>query len=325
MNCRNIGSDVKSRVSASKEFMFLEVKSRVIAAVLENMGIESMEEIPSDDVLPSNLLEKSEKSQKDFLHSLASNIVDEYILGKDRMEHLLQKSKEQLNLNPGNERATDGRYLCRHPGCPRSFKFDGKSRREHELNHCSQDTGGNKQEIHILRDDLYNYQCCLLDIGMLILNFYDAISMGDGQRIVRCWKYMLLYLRADGGRSRKYALEAFYLLCQCYALLSERGAHQLIWNRFAKTRRGVGGNIPLDLSMEHYNGMLKNILRMLGSNVSDTATIDRYCKALVVNRELISNWDAAFKKFCKSGKHISKFPLRDLEKLVKKLMEDNAL
>ena len=61
------------------------------------------------------------------------------------------------------------------------------------------------------------------------------------------------------------------------------------------------------------------------STVSNTGTIDRYCKALVVNRKLISNWDAAFKKFCKSGRHISKFPIKDLEKLVKKLMENNAM
>ena len=193
---------VRSRVSASKEFLILEVKSRVVAAVLEKIGIESMEDSPSDDVLPSNLLEKSKRAQKDFLYALASNVVDEHILGKDRMEDLLQKSKKQLNLNLEHDRAPDGRYQCRYLGCPRSFKFDGKSRWDHELSHGSQDTSSNKQAKHIVRDDVSNYQCCLLDIGMLILSFYDAVSMGDGQRIIRCWKFMLLYLKADGGHSR---------------------------------------------------------------------------------------------------------------------------
>ena len=62
------------------------------------------------------------------------------------MEDLLQKSKEQLNLNLEHDRAPDGRYQCRYPGCPRSFKFDGKTRWDHELSHGSQDISSNKQK-----------------------------------------------------------------------------------------------------------------------------------------------------------------------------------
>ena len=71
---------------------------------------------------------------------------------------------------------------------------------------------------------------------------------------------MLLYLKADGQRSKKYALEAFYLICQCHALLSKQGAFHCIWNRFAKSQHGIRGNIPLDLALEHYNRMLKNVI-----------------------------------------------------------------
>ena len=43
---------------------------------------------------------------------------------------------------------------------------------------------------------------------------------------------MLAYLIKDGASSRKYALEAFYLLCQTNSLLSPQASHRLIWNRF---------------------------------------------------------------------------------------------
>ena len=45
-------------------------------------------------------------------------------------------------------------------------------------------------------DDVFNYQCNLLDNGLLYINFVDALSEGDGNRIVRSWKSMLLHFYA---------------------------------------------------------------------------------------------------------------------------------
>eukprot|EP00794_Sanderia_malayensis_P021150 gene21150-23228_t len=280
-----------------------------------------------DSSLPANdFSERSEESQKRFLYDLASKVVDKYITHKDHMEDFLNFTKEQLDSGARQTLTGDGRYLCRFPGCTKSFKFDGKSRQDHEASHTENDKVGEKKVSNTkCDDDLYNYQSSFLELSMLIFNFYDAISMGDGNRVIQCWKFMLLYLRADGARSKKYALEGLYLMCQCYALLSERGAHNCIWNRFVKKRKGIGGNIPLDLAMEHYNHMLKNIFHMLGPNVSNKNAIDRYCKALVVNAKLIDNWDCSLKLFRPSGKHFKKFPMEDLKKIVKKLMENHAL
>ncbi len=103
------------------------------------------------------------------------------------------------------------------------------------------------------QDDMFSYQKALLEYGMLILNFWDAISEGDGERIMRCWRSFLLYLRAEGQSTVKYSLEALYLLCQINVLLSPQAAQQLIWDRSVKTKSGLGGNIPLDLQLEFYN------------------------------------------------------------------------
>ena len=67
------------------------------------------------------------------------------------------------------------------------------------------------------------------------------------------------------------------MMCQFYCLLSERGAHRLIWNRFIENFGGLGGNIPLDLGLEHLNRLLKNVLRMLGPNATNHNAVDRYC------------------------------------------------
>lgn len=53
-------------------------------------------------------------------------------------------------------------------------------------------------------------------------------------------------------------------MCQIYALLSPRDAHRLIWNRSVKAKSGLGGNIPLDLALEHYNRVLKQVIKKWG-------------------------------------------------------------
>ena len=35
----------------------------------------------------------------------------------------------QMELN------TDGRFPCRFPGCSKSFQYDGKTRKKHEMSH----------------------------------------------------------------------------------------------------------------------------------------------------------------------------------------------
>ena len=118
------------------------------------------------------------------------------------------------------------------------------------------------------KDDMLSYQLALLEYGMLFMNFSDAISQGDGERIIRCWKFFLLFLKNDGQRSNKYTIEGLTIMCQIYALLLPKDAHRLIWNRSVKAKHGLGGNIPLDLALEHYNRVLKEVIKKMGPNAS---------------------------------------------------------
>ena len=59
---------------------------------------------------------------------------------------------------------------------------------------------------------------------------------------------------------------------------------QLTWNRFSETKNGPGGNIPLDLALEYHNRLIKTMMRNLGPNAASSKALDRYCKALEVNK-----------------------------------------
>ena len=116
----------------------------------------------------------------------------------------------------------NNRYQCRYEGCQKSLAKYGKRMKDHEANHNPPILEIVEQSVIIdttssdeRQDDMFSYQKALLEYG---------ISEGDGERIMRCWQFFLLYLRAGGQSTTKYSLEALYLMCQINILLSPQAA-----------------------------------------------------------------------------------------------------
>ena len=87
-----------------------------------------------------------------------------------------------------------------------------------------------RQSLKETDDGVYNYARVLCHIAALVLEFTDAWSEGDGERVLRCWKIFMLHFYAE--RRMKYALEALRLQFQ-FATLSPDLVHQLTWGRLA--------------------------------------------------------------------------------------------
>ena len=121
-------------------------------------------------------------------------------------------------------------------------------------------------------DDAFNYNCSLLTDCFLFFNFLDGIKEGDGVRMVRQYKYFMLYCKAYGSSSTKYALESLYqFFFQIYALLSPRDSERFIWKRFVNNSGKGGSNIPLDEDSEHSNNFIKQGIRNLRPNFTEKA------------------------------------------------------
>ena len=322
-------SDVSAAANACRRFFILEVEARVVAATLNVLGMSKLCERPTQNAIPNGLENDSPKSEKKaYLHKVASLVVDLFIVDKKRNQEIEQSCLHLDEEQKKNVVNSDGRYMCRHPGCQKTFAHDGKKRREHEEQHnppvTKPETVKKDEKETVLNDgdDMLAYQRSLLEYGVLLLNFWDAISEGDGQRVVRCWKFFLLYLKHDNGSS-KYSLEALYLMFQIYALLSPRSSHQLMWNRFIKNKSGMGGNIPLDLQLEFFNKAVKEAIKKLGPAASQKS-LDRICHSLRTTMELMANFDNNLLVRKRSGDHIKQSTKGDLEKIVKELLEQKA-
>lgn len=167
-------------------------------------------------------------------------------------------------------------------------------------------------------DGVFNYSSTVLNDGLLLLKFRDAVHFGGGPRVIRCWKFMLLHWRY--AKHTKYSLEALHLLAAVNATATERIAHELIWCGFINTRGVPGGNMPIDLYMEHLNRTLKDYLKGLGANVSE-ATIIQTSKSLRSLMEVTSHFDSICDIHPESIYHTCKRYEKDLDMVIEELIQ----
>ena len=137
-------------------------------------------------------------------------------------------------------------------------------------------------------DGVHEYTVNLLGMGCLYMEFADAIKEGDGDRVIRCWRYLLPVFKSSDRKN--YSIEAFNLLNQYEYQLTPRQSAQLAWNRFINTNGVRGRNIPCDLHQEHLNRICKRAIRHLGANQTETA-ITRAGKVLGTLYPVLMQYD----------------------------------
>ena len=113
------------------------------------------------------------------------------------------------------------------------------------------------------RDYIHEYAKEIISLGVLYMEYQDAIREGDGNRVFNCWKYLMIIFKATGRKN--YALEAFTLLAQYERFLPPRQSKQLKFSRFVNVHGRPGCNVSCDLYMEHLNKMVKSCMQVATS------------------------------------------------------------
>ena len=75
-------------------------------------------------------------------------------------------------------------------------------------------------------------------------DFIDARKHGKGKRILKLYKFLLLYFKVDS--RTKYSYQTLHLLAQVSFLLPPALSHELTWNRFLNTKGGIDTNVELE-------------------------------------------------------------------------------
>ena len=89
-------------------------------------------------------------------------------------------------------------------------------------------------------------------------------------------------------------------------------------------KTGLGGNIPIDLAMEHYIRIVKLLKRKLGSNQNNKQTLRQYMKALGFTKVLLEDFDESTCIIQQSGRHTNRSSAKDKAKIVEELVKARA-
>ena len=149
-------------------------------------------------------------------------------------------------------------------------------------------------------DGVVNYCKNALGLCYLAKDFVDARKRGDGERICRLYKYLLLYYKLDG--RTKYSYQTIHMLAQINFLLPPGLAHELKWNRFVNNNGYPDSNIELDRELEHRNEYFKEDLKSYRGKITEKS-IDRCSKSYNVMQNIIKNFDDISFNKRPTGKH----------------------
>ena len=248
-----------------------------MAAAMHFFSMSTLEDTPHTNAIP---LAKGEQKWS-MLKLVLTKLVQRYVL-VDEAANLTAVPQEPASssvvgqCNPHAIRiATEHNYAMTHQFAPEHVLTQKKKRKTRRLpqwlQRCTDEIATPYAMQKTSPDGVFNYASAVLNDGLLLMELRDAIHEGDGPRIIRCWKFMLLHWKHAG--HTKYAYEEIELICSIHAAASSRIAHELLWCRVVNTRGGPGNNIPVDLFLEHLNRTLKDYIRSVGPNVSSSTTV----------------------------------------------------
>ena len=149
-------------------------------------------------------------------------------------------------------------------------------------------------------DQVFSYAQQIISLGCFYLEFCDGVKEGDGERVLRCWKYLLPIFLASGRTN--YSREAVNLLYQLQYALSPRLSYEVMYTRFINVHGHQGKNIPADLHMEHLNKLAKDAIKGLRSNKTEKAIV-RVGRALGTIFPVLLNFDEENNITLPSGAH----------------------
>ena len=175
--------------------------------------------------------------------------------------------------------------------------------------------------VHSSKDHVYNYARQLCHFSSLVMEFTDAWSEGDGERIIRGWKFFLPHFFANG--RTKYALQALRLQLQLMTLQPTL-VHQLTWGRFVNTQGGKGHNLPCDLHNEHVNRVFKEVVANMGSNFTQSSST-RVARCITSLNIISQKFDDQCSVPKESSRHTTKGDGDDVHKVAAVVLENDIL
>lgn len=248
VNNSNAKKDALNFYTAVKEFFNMHLDVYIVAATMTFWDMKSI----NDKVVPDEVRHGDSSVQREWLHQEVIKMVEHFAMQK------LPTIDQDI--------VSCVHYQCRGDNCTKVFPLKAV-RKQHEASKhglgCLDQPSSEASSSGNKEDHKFNYGCVTISLGLLLRNADDAVREGDGERIIRVWKFLMPLFKLHN--HQKYALAALRMQAEMYSLLTGSLAHELKWNRTVSNHGGRGRHLSRDLRLEHINKVAKESLKSQGA------------------------------------------------------------
>lgn len=180
INRRNVGKgkEVKHQVNEVEDFLDLVIRCHLVAAAMHHFGMSSVSDCPSANGFPSNIAELPDNKRKSLFYKKMTKIIDDYAVPRKYVHSTSVTSGEprqaEIDTNPHLQRILLEHRYCK-AGCvsavpqrhlPITIRY--VLPRPHAAQAIKPATP----------DGVFDYASAVLNDGLLLLEFKDAIREG---------------------------------------------------------------------------------------------------------------------------------------------------
>ncbi|XP_061179502.1 uncharacterized protein LOC133188137 [Saccostrea echinata] len=289
----SVNGNVKSRFKAHEDFVILFGRALLCHFYLEYFDMESTDDNPrkNADCIPPNVTQTQKKKREAVFNEVMQNVLKE-IFGTQSFQEESEKRKWiYLDINGDTQKVPiEEGYATFHIQCDKQYKVQiPKSRLDQGKVIVLNMSGNIFTLIKAKEDDLFNYMHYFLQHYLLMIFMKDAIYEGDIFRVNISLKLMMPYFY-DHSNLSKCLVECIDYILKTEILLSPKLSLEVRTSSFVNPKGGIGNNKPSDMQKENQVKELKELIKGLRSNKTETAIVN-LCKAAPIINSVVKNLD----------------------------------
>lgn len=281
---RTVKKDVQHNYDHNKDFFLTFTSSYIIEALCDYFGLEDLKSLPTRNLI-------GEKSAQEVME----HFVRTYVFAENTdATQIVDRSESSVQVIPVTVNLPDGSSAQLHI---------------HQI--CQQKT------THHEYDKVKHYGHCVLQLGLLFMDFLDICKTPDRDRMISLMKYLMPVYKTSSNNS-KYALECLRFLCHQQSSYIQQEAHRSFYGLFVNNRGKIDSSIPADLQMEHIVKKLKILFQTSGpSNKSESMV--KKSKAISGISAICDAYDSASNVIVRAKHHKAKTSQDEEEKVIREL------
>ena len=300
INARNVSCDPDKNFYASSEFLNKTLDAYLIVGALEHFGMKSVDDQPSKNQYKHYA---SNCDEKTYIINTITKFIEDHVVHQIP-EANIHSTPENLQCKICGKKYVRIHALQKH------------ERKNHDIEEVLEPASTEPTQDH-----LYNYTHQLLILLLLRESHNDAIKLGDGARVLRLYKYFMLFFKVSS--CPKYAIAMLHLLAQVNCLLTPRLAHSLVWNWFVNHPGQVDTNHPMHLDVEHDNKYFKKDCHSYRGEFTEK-TINRIGRSTERSNQIVMNFHQTTSVAKRSGIHSRLSTEDDVKALVEHVYSANV-